>query len=465
MKKMINFDLNNKLYINLIEKLLFIVIVTICIRNGNRLFNGDEIESIHTAWKILNGETIYKDFFQHHHPLSYVLTIPFIKIFGETIHAIKAIKSFYLLIFLGILGSFYLNILKYLKNKKLALVSVLLLLSSTIFLEKGIQVRPDSISLLFCLLSFYKYDLKNNSNLIQSSFLLSLAFFCSQKIIFIILVLVFFQAYDFLKNRQKKEIYKILNYWLFFLLMLLIFLSYFGLTSGLKNYFLFNWSLNNKYVVTRNFFQNGHLILLKDFLLQNKLISFFFICNFYNFKQKINYLIIVLVFLNIFFSSAQGQSYLFVLPIICFSAASFLEKLEVSKFLKLVLLLACLGPFINTSQHYLSQAGKYANNKQIEMFAYTLAHSDKSDYFYDSENTFNLFRKDIDFFWFSTRNDGALQIFKSITNYNYNIADLFYIYKPKFFHADNIPDNDYINIIKDYNSIPNLVQNIYERRK
>ena len=464
MKKIIKFDLNQKLYINLIEKLLFIVIVTICIRNGNRLFNGDEIESIHTAWKILNGETIYKDFFQHHHPLSYFLTIPFIKIFGETINAIKAIKSFYLLIFLGIISFFYLNILKYFNNKKLALVSVILLLSSTIFLDKGIQVRPDSISLLFCLLALYKYDVKNNSNLLQSSFFLSLAFFCSQKIIFIILVVVFSQAYEFLKNRQKKEIYQILKYWLFFLFILLIFLSYFALTSGLKNYFLFNWSLNNKYVVTRNFFQNGHLILLKDFFIQNKLISFFFICNFYNYKQKINQFIIALVFLNIFFSSAQGQSYLFVLPLICFSAASFLERLEVPKFLKLVLLVACLAQFINTSQHYLSQSGKYAHRNQIEMFAYTLAHSDRSDYFYDSENNFNLFRKDIDFFWFSTRNDGALHIFKSISNYNYNISDLFYIYKPKFFYPANISDDDYRNIIMDYNSIPIIVDDIYERR-
>ena len=33
--------------------------------------NHDELEAVHTAWKIVQGEVIYADFFQHHHPLFY----------------------------------------------------------------------------------------------------------------------------------------------------------------------------------------------------------------------------------------------------------------------------------------------------------------------------------------------------------------------------------------------------------
>ena len=34
-----------------------------------RVFDRDEIETIHSAWKMTAGETLYVDFFQHHHPL------------------------------------------------------------------------------------------------------------------------------------------------------------------------------------------------------------------------------------------------------------------------------------------------------------------------------------------------------------------------------------------------------------
>jgi hypothetical protein len=47
-----------------------------------RVFDHDELEAVHTAWKMWTGERIYIDFFQHHHPLFYRLLIPVLDLFG-----------------------------------------------------------------------------------------------------------------------------------------------------------------------------------------------------------------------------------------------------------------------------------------------------------------------------------------------------------------------------------------------
>lgn len=40
----------------------------------------DEIYHLHAAWKISTGETIYRDFFMHQHPLFYYILVPLLKI-------------------------------------------------------------------------------------------------------------------------------------------------------------------------------------------------------------------------------------------------------------------------------------------------------------------------------------------------------------------------------------------------
>jgi len=73
------------------------ILLAIFLNSIFRFFYTDEFEAIHTAWKILQGEKIYVDFFQHHHPLLYLLLIPFIYIFGESITAILIIRILFFL--------------------------------------------------------------------------------------------------------------------------------------------------------------------------------------------------------------------------------------------------------------------------------------------------------------------------------------------------------------------------------
>ena len=116
------------------------------------LFEQDESEAIHSAWKILHGELIYIDFFQHHHPLLYVYLAPIIVLCGE--HAATAVvcRIAMLPFFLGILAATWQLALR-LFDKRTALVAAGCLLLSWTFLFFGTQIRPDVPEVLFGMLA------------------------------------------------------------------------------------------------------------------------------------------------------------------------------------------------------------------------------------------------------------------------------------------------------------------------
>jgi hypothetical protein len=85
----------------LLWALFGVLLVVIMFNSLNRWFDHDEFEAVHTSWKILHGEEIYVDFFNHKHPFFYYLLTPVIAILGEntdTIIAIRVIIFFMLLL-------------------------------------------------------------------------------------------------------------------------------------------------------------------------------------------------------------------------------------------------------------------------------------------------------------------------------------------------------------------------------
>ena len=57
--------------------------VCACVFFHMRVFNYDAIETIHSAWKISQGEKIYVDFDQPHHPGLYFFLAPIIAWSGD----------------------------------------------------------------------------------------------------------------------------------------------------------------------------------------------------------------------------------------------------------------------------------------------------------------------------------------------------------------------------------------------
>ena len=72
----------------LLLALPFVLIGLLAVYSLRVRFDHDEFEATHTAWKILQGEEIYVDFFQHHHSLFYYSLIPTLAAFGSSVSTV-----------------------------------------------------------------------------------------------------------------------------------------------------------------------------------------------------------------------------------------------------------------------------------------------------------------------------------------------------------------------------------------
>ncbi len=104
--------------------------------------NHDELEAVHTAWKTVQGEVIYADFFQHHHPLFYAWLAPVIMLSGERAATVVACRIATLPFFAGIIAAAWM-LARRLFDKRTALVAAACLLLSWPFLYEATEIRPE----------------------------------------------------------------------------------------------------------------------------------------------------------------------------------------------------------------------------------------------------------------------------------------------------------------------------------
>lgn len=175
--------------------LVFLIFVISLILLGNsiyRYFDHDELEVIHVAWKILQGEEIYKDFFEHHHPLFYYSLAPLIAVFGENTSTLIILRLFvYVIYILTILATYRLSLL-ILKDKRAALLSILMLGATSTYFNKAVDVRIDPAQVLFGVLSLqylfrYLDDLDKVRHILASGVLLGISFTIYQKAAFLLI--------------------------------------------------------------------------------------------------------------------------------------------------------------------------------------------------------------------------------------------------------------------------------------
>ncbi|MBT4277577.1 phospholipid carrier-dependent glycosyltransferase [Candidatus Falkowbacteria bacterium] len=450
MKTILNFLEKN--YLRIILTVLIMSLLLIFGSSLNRSFDHDEFEAIHTAWKISEGEVIYSDFFQHHHPLFYYLLVPFIEIFGENVNTILTIRFFIFLVLLGIVITTYLLARIIFKNKKWSLISATLLPLFIVFANKGIEVRPDIPQTFFGLLSvlflFYYFDNRRNKNLILSSVFLGISFLFLQKTLFLIVLFGCFFIYLLFK---KKIAYKnFLIYWgtLFFILILFAIFLFFS--GNIKEYFFLNWALNINFL---NDFSSFKYFL--EIIKQNIIIFIFYIVGLLSLVKKrqlrgVGFLSLGLLLSVFLLKTPFAQNYLLALPFICIISVLGIKFIIKDKIIILLIILISSSISFNILAVNLQNS----NKDQLNKINHILSITDKDDYIHDGDAQFNLFRKDLDYFWFGLKENGALSTYNSIRGYEYNTYDLIKKFKPKVV-SDRFVDvsNEYIfnNYMEDNN--------------
>jgi len=117
----------------------------------HRWFCADEFEHLHAAWCITRGLVPYRDFFEHHTPLLYLLLAPILKLthpeqtYQSALLAILLSRALmYILCCLTLYLTYKLG--AQLHSKLAGLMAVLFTLSTMMFIDRTTEIRPDQLS-------------------------------------------------------------------------------------------------------------------------------------------------------------------------------------------------------------------------------------------------------------------------------------------------------------------------------
>jgi len=163
---------------------IFIMSALYVMISSHRFFNFDEFQVMYASASLLKGKVLYADRIETHFPLCNILMSIVIYFSGFKISAMLFARYFILLAN-GIALYFVYRIGQLIWERKTGLLSVALILSVVVFVNKGIEIRHDVFNSMFNVIGCYcalKYlDKKEYSYLLVSGLCLGMAVASTQK--------------------------------------------------------------------------------------------------------------------------------------------------------------------------------------------------------------------------------------------------------------------------------------------
>lgn len=396
-----------------------------------RYFDRDEFEAVHTAWLMLKGHRIYTDFFQHHHEACYHLLAAMLELTGDSVPALYALRAVFGLMSAGIVWTAWMLSRLVFADRTQALISVTLLLGTEMFASSAIEIRPDVPQVLCGMASLVllQYRLRGAPKLcaLLAGLFMGLAVLVLQKavVVLAIYVLVMILAAG-MRRLTLPDIVLFLTGVLFPVGGYVVWLWFIG---GLSSYFFWNWTLNlnfccpdaDSFFVWQSFALNALTWLMFGLgilrILRERLTDAYPLA-----VSAVGLLLSVGLY-----HVRYPQYFLHFFPVMAVIAAHGAAKWR-DRCAVLVLLIACLGGGIKLGVDLANRS----NGEQLERVRYVLENTDPQDRVYDGNAAFNLFREDIDFFWFSVRPIcSGLETYSRITGYRYDIIDRIVAVRPR----------------------------------
>ncbi len=408
------------------------ILVSFFFYSESRKFAVDEFEHIHTAWKIVQGQEIYIDFFQHHHPFFDYLIALVIHTFGSTVTSIFISRYVMLFMTAGILATTYFLSLRVFKNTQIGVISVILTSTVVTFYSTTIEIRPDVLQSLAGLLSIYflfvYYDKKSLGYLLASSVFLAISFLVLQKSMVLIIPIGALLLYDL----YKKQIYlkHVVLYAATFLICVLPYYIYLLLNGSLEQYFVMNWLVN--YHITQSF---GKLKFLSSTIRENIITTVFYFIGVLTLMRsgmhkRFAILSLSLLILPIvMFTNLWRWYFMFAIPLVGIIASYALYSTVNSKWSRVIVIIGAIYiPMLIMHNHGLFKMDDSEQSQQIDKINYVLSITDEHDMVYDRRIIISVFRNDIDYFWFCNE---CITAYKQIADYEYNLFDLIFTQRPK----------------------------------
>ncbi|MFC1768540.1 ArnT family glycosyltransferase [Nanoarchaeota archaeon] len=327
----------------------------------NNQFDHDELQHMHITWHVLNGKTIYGDFFDNHGPVYPFINVIIWKILNlspefDTLFIFRLTSFIYILIILFLTYKIGENLF----SRTVGFAASAILSSLFFFQEKAIEMRPDVIQNVFWLLGLYLilkfFEKRNKIYEMVSGALFALAFFTNTKsLVGPAVVISFLFLYPLLiKENLKEEFKRVLNICLGFLSTTVLFLIYLLISGTIKQFFSSNFLINfymlDIYKVGE--FQNDLLISYSKALYEHQLsfLALFaigiIIISYKIYKDPIKekkiylfYLVTVATTLMIFLKS-YNQIFIIFLPlnsvIASYALIRIIKKMDKSKILHII---------------------------------------------------------------------------------------------------------------------------------
>lgn len=207
--------------------------------------NGDNVEHLHTSWMVWQGYLPYKDFFQHHNPLTWYLSAPFVAylIDDENIFSIFNIVGIITLYFIAYYHYklFMLNQ----ENKSAAMILFAVLIGAYSLLWST-DYRPDTFMYLFFYIGLYYLFLytktQKHTALIVSFLSFFISFMFTQKVLLHLIIPGLFLIYWICRGKIK--LIHLFYATILPLLFLMIFIGYLYQNGALEIYWRSNYPFN-----------------------------------------------------------------------------------------------------------------------------------------------------------------------------------------------------------------------------
>jgi dolichyl-phosphate-mannose-protein mannosyltransferase len=246
-----------------------------------REFDQDEFEHFHVVWCISKGLVPYRDFFEHHTPWFYYLFAPLVRFFdvedlvGDAVGFLfvgRRVMWFFLIVILVL--TFWLGRLW--RNSLVAIVGVLFLVNTAIFLDATLEFRPDLLSTIFWLATLImflqgtsKWQTKRRGNW---SFALAGVFLASgvlttQKLLLtfpgIAIGLVWYLRLSRNGRSIHEEVWPVLKMAAGFLVPVALTLGYFYAQGALWDFIHYNFLFNFGFKAKRLPYKELHALLIQ----------------------------------------------------------------------------------------------------------------------------------------------------------------------------------------------------------
>jgi hypothetical protein len=297
------------------------------------------------------------------------------------------------------------------------------------------------------------------------------SFLILQKAIALIFVIGILFLYDLYGKRIRVR--EVLIYAGTFLLTVSPYYIYLFIQGSLEKYFVLNWILNMNLRSTQGL---SRFELLSEMLQENLVTCMFYVIGVVILIRSNKYRQFVLVSLGLFiviliiYKHLWAQYFIMAIPLLGIIASYAMYSTFKSNVSKFVVIMFAIYMPISMMHDY----GSIIRNRgfdnadqtaKLEKINYVLSITDKDDKVYDGDIQFNLFRDDIDYFWFCMETNDCLDVYKKIAGYEYDIYELISIHKPKVistYNIFNLDDERIKNYYKPSEKYPDILIRVEE---